>query len=122
MPQPTRPHRPSPDRPAWLAALATALVVWSVGPAALAAPPADDPPPPARSAEPNVQRTVTEDEGSRIDELKVRGNTTRITVKPKVGTTKGYEILTDDGSRDLSDGLTGSRGAAGKRVWNVLSF
>jgi hypothetical protein len=73
-------------------------------------------------SEPAIQRTVIEDEGSRIEELKVRGNTTRITVTPKVGPQRGYEIITEDGSRDVSDGLTGSRGAAGKRVWRVLSF
>lgn len=69
-----------------------------------------------------MQHHVIEDQGAKIDELSVRGHTTRITVTPKVGTTKGYEIITEDGSRDVSDGLTGSRGAAGKRVWRVLSF
>ena len=73
-------------------------------------------------AEPNVKRTVTEDDGARIDELKVRGHTQRITVTPKVGPKRGYEIITGDGSRDLGDGANTSRGAAGKRVWNVLSF
>ena len=73
-------------------------------------------------AEPNVKRTVIEDDGARIDELKVRGHTQRITVTPKVGPKRGYEIITGDGSRDLGDGANTSRGAAGKRVWNVLSF
>ena len=73
-------------------------------------------------AEPNVKRTVIEDDGARIDELKVRGYTQRITVTPKVGPKRGYEIITGDGSRDLGDGANTSRGAAGKRVWNVLSF
>ena len=72
--------------------------------------------------EPRVQRTVIEDEGSRIEELRVRGQTQRITVTPKVGTFKGYEIITPDGARDLSDGVNPVRGAAGKRVWHVLSF
>ena len=72
--------------------------------------------------EPNVKRTVIEDDGARIEELKVRGHTQRITVSPKVGPRRGYEIITGDGSRDLSDGAVTSRGAAGKRVWNVLSF
>lgn len=78
--------------------------------------------PAAASAEPRVQQIVIEDEGSRIEELRVRGATQRITVKPKVGTTQGYEIIVGDGSRDLSDGVNTSRGAAGKRVWHVLSF
>jgi hypothetical protein len=77
---------------------------------------------PAGSAEPRVQRIVLEDEGSRIEELRIRGATQRIVVTPKVGTTRSYEIITGDGSRDLGDGANTSRGAAGKRVWNVLSF
>jgi hypothetical protein len=79
-------------------------------------------PAPADAAEPRVQHIVVEDEGSRIEELRVRGAPQRITVHPKVGTTKGYEILVGDGSRDLGEGVNTSRGAAGKRVWNVLSF
>jgi hypothetical protein len=78
--------------------------------------------PAAAPAEPRVQNIVIEDEGSRIEELRVRGTTQRITVKPKVGTTQGYEIIVGDGSRDLSDGVNTSRGAAGKRVWHLLSF
>ncbi|MBX3606281.1 MAG: hypothetical protein KF788_13455 [Piscinibacter sp.] len=76
-------------------------------------------PPPG---EPKVERLVHEDKGSRIEELRVRGATQRIVVTPKVGTTRGYEIITGDGSRDLGDGANTSRGAAGKRVWHVLSF
>ena len=69
-----------------------------------------------------MQRIVLEDEGSRIEELRVRGATQRIVVTPKVGTTRSYEIITGDGSRDLGEGANTSRGAAGKRVWHVLSF
>ncbi|MDQ6679506.1 MAG: hypothetical protein M3Y67_00890 [Pseudomonadota bacterium] len=77
----------------------------------------------ARSGEPEVRHTVIEGEATTIDELRVRGVTQRIVV-----TTKGrgggsrYEIITGDGSRDLSDGANTSRGAAGKRVWRVLNF
>ena len=74
------------------------------------------------TAEPKVERTVIEDDGARIDELKVRGQTQRIVVSPKRGGTAPYEIITGDGSRDLGDGANTSRGAAGKRVWNVLKF
>ena len=100
------------------------LLVLLVGPVlAQTPPPAEAPPTLAESrAEPNIRRQVIEDEGSKIEELKVRGNTTRISVTPKVGTSRPYEIITEDGSRDVSDGLTGSRGAAGKRVWRVMSF
>ncbi len=78
--------------------------------------------PAAATAEPRVERLVHEDEGSRIEELRVRGTTQRIVVTPKVGTKQSYEILVGDGSRDLSEGVNTTRGAAGKRVWHVLSF
>ncbi len=92
---------------------------------------AQAPQPPAQAAdtaeaplggEPDVRRTVIEDKGSRIDELKVRGQTRRITVTPKVGPTKSYEIITGDASQDNGPGTGGARSAVGKRVWNVLAF
>ncbi len=52
----------------------------------------------------------------------MRGTTQRIVVTPKVGTKQSYEILLGDGSRDLSEGVNTTRGAAGKRVWHMLSF
>lgn len=72
--------------------------------------------------EPKVQNIVIEDKGSKIEELRVRGQTQRIVVTPKVGTSKRYEIIPADGSREMFDGANTSRGAAGKRVWNVLDF
>ena len=72
--------------------------------------------------EPNVKHTVIEDEGSKIDELRVRGQAQRIVVTPKVGIKKSYEIITDSSGREMSDGSSASRGAVGKRVWNVLNF
>ena len=76
----------------------------------------------ANRGEPDVKRTVIEDNGSRIDELRVRGQATRVTVTPKVGPRKRYEIITGDAGRDPFDGTGGARSAVGKRVWNVLDF
>ena len=77
---------------------------------------------PARAVdEPVVQATVIEDGRARIEELRVRGQLQRITVTPK-GPAPRYEIIVGDGSRDLSEGINTSRGAAGKRVWNVFRF
>ncbi len=67
--------------------------------------------------EPVVQRSVIEDEGSRIEELRVRGQVQRIRVTPKVGGAVGYEIMPGDGS-----GSEASRSISGKRAWNVLQF
>jgi hypothetical protein len=77
---------------------------------------------PRATAEPKVQHIVVEDKGSKIEELRVRGETQRIVVTPKVGTTKPYEIIPADGSREMFDGVNTSRGAAGKRVWHILNF
>jgi hypothetical protein len=71
--------------------------------------------------EPVVQETVIDDGRARIEELRVRGQLQRITVSPK-GRAPSYEIIVGDGSRDFSEGVNTSRGAAGKRVWNVLRF
>ncbi|MES2958404.1 MAG: hypothetical protein V4792_09460 [Pseudomonadota bacterium] len=71
-------------------------------------------------AEPKVQRTVIEDESVRIEELRVRGLSTSLVVKPKHAAE--YEVVPTPGGRDPSFGRGGSQGAAGKRVWNVFKF
>jgi hypothetical protein len=73
-----------------------------------------------RSSEPRVQYTVIEDESTRIEELKVRGQTQRITVRPKG--MKAYEIIPADQGRDMSESAGSQRGAAGKRVWRIFTF
>ena len=80
------------------------------------------PAPAGGSAEPEVRSSLVEDDGAKIEELRVRGQTQRIVVSSKVGPRTRYEIITGDGSRELSDGAGSTRGAAGKRVWNVLTF
>ena len=72
--------------------------------------------------EPVVQRTVIDDGRAVIEELRVRGQLVKATVHPKDGS-PSYEIIVGDGSRELSmEGRNNSRGATGKRVWQVLSF
>jgi hypothetical protein len=75
-----------------------------------------------QTIEPRVERQVLEDDGVRIEELRVRGQTQRIVVRPKVGIDRAYEILPADAGRDPSQGRGGSQGVAGQRVWQVLSF
>jgi hypothetical protein len=71
--------------------------------------------------EPRVERTVIEDEGARIDELKVRGQVQRVVVKPK--NAAEYEIVTAPGGRDPSQNRANQQpGAGGQRVWNLLRF
>ena len=71
--------------------------------------------------EPVVKRTIIEDDQTRIEELRVRGNLQKITVSPK-GRAPGYEVLTGDGYHATAEDPGTSRGSAGKRVWNVLRF
>jgi hypothetical protein len=73
-------------------------------------------------SEPNVRHVLIEDQGSKIEELRVRGQTQHIVVTPKVGTTKPYEILVAPGGRDMTDGTGGPRNTTGKRVWSLLNF
>jgi len=71
--------------------------------------------------EPKVQRIVIEDDAVRIEELRVRGQTQRIVVKPK--NAAEYEIIPAAGGRDPSQNRANSQpGAAGQRVWNILKF
>ena len=70
--------------------------------------------------EPKVQRTVIEDDSVRIEELRVRGLSTSLVVKPRHAA--AYEVVPTPGGRDPSQGRGGSQGAAGQRVWNVFKF
>ena len=113
----------------WAAIGGTLAWLCSAGAhAADTAPPAPVPPSEASaqaadkaSNEPAVRRTVIDDSSAHIEELRVRGQLQKVTVDPKGGA-PGYEILVGDGSRDLSSGANTSRGATGKRVWNVFRF
>lgn len=102
-----------------------ALVTMSIGSAMAQSPqsgqPAQPSPAASRGGEPKVERTVIDDGRARIEELRVRGQLQKVTVVP-LGRAPSYEIITGDGSRDLGEGANTSRGATGKRVWNVLKF
>ncbi|WP_280152547.1 hypothetical protein [Piscinibacter sp. XHJ-5] len=102
--------------------LVAVALLCSFSPLAGADEAGDAPAPTGLRSEPKVQHTVIEDDGARIEELRVRGQTQRITVKPKGAIKQGYEIIPADGAREMSEGAGSSRGAAGKRVWRVFTF
>jgi hypothetical protein len=102
--------------PAWAQSAPNAPSSAPPPPALLQAAPAAD------RGEPNVRYTVIEDEGSKIDELRVRGQVEHVVVTPKVGVKKSYEIIVGRGGRQLANGTGGADSAIGKRVWNVLAF
>lgn len=79
-------------------------------------------PSPAAPKEPNVKRVLIEDDNARIEELRVRGVTTRISVQPKGAGVAPYEIIPLDAGREMPGTVQSSRGATGQRVWHVLSF
>ncbi len=71
--------------------------------------------------EPKVEVIVLEDDSTRIEELRVRGQAQTAKVTPKDSKLPSYEIILPDGGRDMSSGSV-TRGAAGKRVWKLLTF
>jgi hypothetical protein len=83
-------------------------------PAAL---PRDVAPPPASGTEQKIERIRHEDVGSRIDELRVGGETRSITVQPK-GDAPAYQVAPESNNRnpastDRKDGTGG---------WNILKY
>lgn len=64
-----------------------------------------------------VQRLVAEDDQVRIEELRLRGQTQRLTVQPKNGA-RAYDIIAAPGGQDPSQ----TKGTTGQRVWPLLSF
>ena len=74
-----------------------------------------DPPP-----EPKVERTVSEDDQVRIEELKVRGETKKVTVKNKKFKAPDYEIVVHDAGQESAGGS--GKSGSGTRVWRILNF
>jgi hypothetical protein len=77
---------------------------------------ADEAPAP-RTPEPQVLEQVTEDDNVRIEELRVRGQTRKLVVKPKIKGLDGYEIAAPEPGRAPSDDPK-----AGQRIWWSLKF
>lgn len=72
--------------------------------------------------EAKVERIVIEDDGSRIEELRVRSQTRSIHVQTKGVLRGGYEVIPADPARDTAAGPSNGGGSSGKRVWKVLAF
>ncbi|PWW47638.1 hypothetical protein [Melaminivora alkalimesophila] len=95
-----------------------------------AAPPPDAALTPSEQREPlegrrnqRVQRIVVEDAGSRVDELRVGGQTQVITVQPKTGAAlPAYEVRAHDGARARPGNLDAADTIKAPRVWNLGRF
>ncbi|MCB4364872.1 DUF2782 domain-containing protein [Hydrogenophaga taeniospiralis] len=81
--------------------------------------PAAEAPAPAFSE--RIERITHEDDHSRIDELRVGGQTRHIAVQPKNGA-PAYEIVPAQGAADLGEGANKTTGASGRSRWRILNF
>ncbi len=114
---------------ALLLAICAAASAQTAAPAPAPAPapataPAPDTPKAATSERPQkaTERIRTEDAGSRIDEVRVGGETQSITVQPKTGAdVPAYEVRPSDNTKGSAPS-SASGGTTGSRVWNVLKF
>jgi hypothetical protein len=100
--------------------IALSLVLPLAAAAALAQQPAE----PARAGRPDqrIERITHEDAGSRIDELRVGGQTQSITVQPKAAV-PAYEIDPGNTARSRAGGdRNGLSSVGGQRYWNALRF
>ena len=117
---------PSSSRAAVIAALlvlpmATACFAQSAAPVQAVAPDAAAPAPSSRPDK-TIQHIRTEDAGTRIDEVRVGGETQSITVQPKTGNNlPAYEVK-PSGATKGSPHSSSSSDTNGARVWNVMKF
>ena len=99
---------------------ALALMMAALGSAAKAQTAAPAPAPTGRPDQ-TIVRIRTEDSGSRIDEVRVGGQTQSITVQPKIGGyLPAYEVKPANTVRGVVP--SSSSDTTGARVWNVLKF
>ena len=69
-----------------------------------------------------IERIRIEDDGARIDELRVGGQTQSITVQPKANVPE-YEFQPTDLSRSRpADNRDGLSSPSSQRVWNLFHF
>ena len=76
--------------------------------------------PAAGKTEQKIEKIRHEDAGSRIDELRVGGETKSITVKPK-GDMPAYDLGNQTGNRNPA-GTDAESGKGGSPGWKVLGF
>lgn len=70
-----------------------------------------------------IEHIVVEDAGSRVQELRVGGQTQSITVQPKTGTPlPAYEVRSNDGARARPGNFNESDTVTAPRVWNLRNF
>ena len=98
-----------------LLSVASSLTLAQTAPAVKAAEQA-----PATSQ--RIERIVIEDAGSRVDELRVGGQTQHIRVQPHNSALPAYEVRSPDGTRARPGQLGEGDSVKAPRVWNLGSF
>ena len=78
--------------------------------------------PAERRTHQRTEHILVEDAGSRVDEVRVGGQTQSITVQPKTGNLPEYEVQSPDGARNRTGSRSGAETTTAPRVWNVLKF
>jgi hypothetical protein len=106
-----RPAAPLPRLTATLSGLAAATAL-AQAPASRPAAPAPD------GREQAIERIQHEDQGARIDELRVGGETRQITVQPK-GEAPAYEVSPESNNRNPA-GTDGH--SEGQPRWNLFRY
>ncbi len=102
--------------------MATVSLAQTAAASAAVAPPPEVAPAAQGRPDKAGQRIRTEDAGTRIDEVRIGGETQSITVQPKTGTNvPAYEVKPSDTAKSSSPSSSSSD-TNGARVWNVLKF
>jgi hypothetical protein len=106
-----------------LAAMALVLALGWGSPQAFAQNPANHDSPDTASGQ-RWQHLHQEDTGSSIDEVRVGGETQRLTVQPKskLLNAPAYEFQPTNGARRSLATGPGAESVGSPRVWNFLSF
>jgi hypothetical protein len=110
-------HSPSTTACVWAMALC-----WASSSFAQTAPADAATPAAAGRPDQRIERIQIEDAGTRIDELRVGGQTKSIVVSPKGGM-PAYDVLPGGTNRNLTRGERGNgTTSGGTRVWKLLDF
>lgn len=107
-------------------ALALCLSAWGVTGLAqtLPAPAPADSPTLSERPSPKVERFVHEDAGSRVDELRIGGQTRQIDVQTKSGL-PAYQIQPESGAQGPASAAgqrSGLAGSPGRSSWRLVNF
>jgi hypothetical protein len=71
--------------------------------------------------EPKYERIRHEDSGSRIEEIRIGGQTQSITVQSKLGG-QPYEVIPAGSSRDLRSNHRSGTETGGRTLWRIGDF